>query len=41
MGAVSACTPRNFSARLGSAIAGQVLDIRFVGRRRAIIVAPP
>ena len=39
--AVRDCTPLNFSARLGSAIAGQVLDIRFVGRRRASIVAPP
>jgi hypothetical protein len=39
--AVRDCTPLNFSAQLGSAIAGQVLDIRFVGRRRATIVAPP
>jgi hypothetical protein len=35
------CTPLHFSSRLGSAIAGQVLDIRFVGRHRATIVAPP
>ncbi|HEY6518720.1 MAG TPA: hypothetical protein VIZ19_05040, partial [Roseiarcus sp.] len=39
--AIRACTPLHFSARLGSAIAGQVLDIRFVGRSRATIVAPP
>jgi len=39
--AIQECTPLHFSARLGSAIAGQVLDIRFVGRRRATIVAPP
>ena len=39
--AVRDCTPLNFSSQLGSAIAGQVLDIRFVGRRRATIVAPP
>ena len=34
-------TPLHFSARLGSAIAGQVLDIRFIGRNRATRVAPP
>jgi hypothetical protein len=39
--AVLDCTPLHFSLRLGSAIAGQVLDIRFVGRSRATIVAPP
>jgi hypothetical protein len=39
--AVRDCTPLHFSSRLGSAIAGQVLDIRFVGRSRATIVAPP
>jgi hypothetical protein len=39
--AVRDCTPLHFSVRLGSAIAGQVLDIRFVGRNRATIVAPP
>jgi hypothetical protein len=39
--AIRECTPLNFSARLGSAIAGQVLDIRFIGRSRATIVAPP
>jgi hypothetical protein len=39
--AIRDCTPLNFSARLGSAIAGQVLDIRFIGRSRATIVAPP
>ena len=41
MAAIRDCTPLNFSARLGSAIAGQVLDIRFIGRSRATIVAPP
>ena len=39
--AIHDCTPLHFSARLGSAIAGQVLDIRFIGRSRATIVAPP
>jgi hypothetical protein len=39
--AIQECTPLHFSARLGSAIAGQVLDIRFIGRSRASIVAPP
>jgi hypothetical protein len=39
--AIRDCTPLHFSAQLGSAIAGQVLDIRFVGRSRATIVAPP
>ena len=39
--AIRACTPLHFSAELGSAIAGQVLDIRFIGRKRATIVAPP
>jgi hypothetical protein len=39
--AIHDCTPLHFSARLGSAIAGQVLDIRFIGPRRATIVAPP
>jgi hypothetical protein len=39
--AIRDCTPLHFSARLGSAIAGQVLDIRFVGRTHATIVAPP
>ena len=41
MAAIRKCTPLHFSARLGSAIAGQVLDIRFIGRNRATIVAPP
>jgi hypothetical protein len=41
MAAISDCTPLNFSARLGAAIAGQVLNIRFIGRSRATIVAPP
>jgi len=41
MAAIRDCTPLRFSARLGSAIAGQVLDIRFIGRSRATIVAPP
>jgi hypothetical protein len=39
--AIRDCTPLHFSARLGSAIAGQVLNIRFIGRSRATIVAPP
>ncbi len=39
--AIRACTPLHFSGELGSAIAGQVLDIRFIGRSRATIVAPP
>ena len=39
--AIRDCTPLHFSARLGSAIAGQVLDIRFIGRNWATIVAPP
>lgn len=39
--AVRDCAPLHFSARLGSAVAGQVLDIRFIGRGRATIVAPP
>jgi hypothetical protein len=39
--AIRDCTPLHFSARLGSAIAGQVLDIRFIGPTRATIVAPP
>jgi hypothetical protein len=41
LAAIRECTPLHFSARLGSAIAGQVLDIRFIGRGRATIVAPP
>jgi hypothetical protein len=41
LAAIRECTPLPFSARLGSAIAGQVLDIRFIGRSRATIVAPP
>jgi hypothetical protein len=39
--AIRECTPLHFSAQLGAAIAGQVLDIRFIGRSRATIVAPP
>ena len=39
--AIRECTPLHFSAQLGSAIAGQVFDIRFIGRSRATIVAPP
>src|SRR5580698_5863334 len=39
--AIRECTPLHFSAGLGSAIAGQVMDIRFVGPTRATIVAPP
>jgi hypothetical protein len=39
--AIRDCTPLHFSARLGAAIAGQVLAIRFVGPSRASIVAPP
>ena len=41
LAAIRDCTPLPFSARLGAAIAGQVLDIRFIGRSRATIVAPP
>jgi hypothetical protein len=41
LAAIRECTPLHFSARLGSAIAGQVLDIRFIGPSRATIVAPP
>jgi hypothetical protein len=36
--AIHDCTPFNFSARLGSAIAGRVLAIRFIGPRRATII---
>ena len=32
--AIRDCTPLHFSAELGSAIAGQVLDIRFIGRNQ-------
>jgi hypothetical protein len=39
--AIRDCTPLNFSARLGSAIAGVVLAIRFVGPNRASVSAPP
>src|SRR3984885_7799265 len=39
--AIRDCTPLHFSARLGSAVAGQVLDIPFIGPPRATIVAPP
>ncbi len=39
--AIGACTPLHFSGELGSAIAGQVLDIRFIGRKRVTVVAPP
>jgi hypothetical protein len=41
LAAIRDCTPLHFSARLGSAIAGQVLNIRFIGPSRATIVAPP
>jgi hypothetical protein len=41
LAAIRDCTPLHFSARLGSAIAGQVLNIRFIGPGRATIVAPP
>jgi hypothetical protein len=41
LAAIRDCTPLNFSARLGAAIAGQVLAIRFIGPSRATIVAPP
>ena len=41
LSAIRECTPLHFSTQLGSAIAGQVLDIRFIGRSRATIVAPP
>jgi hypothetical protein len=40
LAAIRHCTSLNFSAKLGSAIAGQVLDIHFIGPRRATIVAP-
>jgi hypothetical protein len=39
--AIRECTPLHFSPQLGSAIAGQVLDIRFIGPTHATIVAPP
>ncbi|HXE23679.1 MAG TPA: hypothetical protein VN637_02190 [Roseiarcus sp.] len=39
--AIRHCAPLNFSAQLGSAIAGQVLDIHFIGPKRATVVAPP
>jgi hypothetical protein len=39
--AIRECTPLHFSARLGSAIAGVVLAIRFIGPNRATVVAPP
>ena len=39
--AIRDCTPLHFSGEVGSVIAGQVLDIRFIGRGRATIVAPP
>jgi hypothetical protein len=38
MTAIRDCTPLPFSARLGSAIAGRVLAIRFIGRSRATII---
>jgi hypothetical protein len=41
MTAIRDCAPLHFSARLGSAIAGVVLAIRFVGPNRATVVAPP
>lgn len=41
MAAIRDCTPLHFSPRLGSAIAGVVLAIRFVGPNRATVVAPP
>jgi hypothetical protein len=41
MAAIRDCTPLHFSTRLGAAIAGQVLDIRFIGGGRVTIVAPP
>ena len=41
LAAIRECTPLHFSTRLGSAIAGQVLDIRFIGRNRATVIAPP
>jgi hypothetical protein len=39
--AIRDCTPLHFSDRLGSAIAGVVLAIRFIGPNRATVVAPP
>jgi hypothetical protein len=41
MAAIRDCKPLHFSARLRSAIAGQVPVIRFVGSTRATSVAPP
>ena len=41
LAAIRHCAPLNFSAQLGSAIAGQVLDIHFIGPKRATVVAPP
>jgi hypothetical protein len=41
LAAIRECTPLHFSTQLGSAIAGQVLDIRFIGPNRATTVAPP
>jgi hypothetical protein len=41
LAAIRECTPLHFSPRLGSAIAGVVLAIRFVGPNRATVVAPP
>jgi hypothetical protein len=39
--AIRACTPLRFSARLGAAIAGRVLAIRFVGPSHATIIDQP
>jgi len=41
MAAIRDCTPLHFSARLGSAIAGRVLAIRFIGPRQATIIDQP
>jgi hypothetical protein len=38
MEAIRNCTPLHFSTRLGAAIAGRVLAIRFTGRNRASII---
>jgi len=38
MEAIRDCTPLHFSTRLGSAIAGRVLAIRFIGPNQASII---
>jgi hypothetical protein len=41
MEAIRDCTPLHFSTRLGSAIAGRVLAIRFIGPSQASIIDQP